>query len=104
MNISDMLYMYREFERYDRNTRDYADTTPKMERFNDYINKLIRVCSVMQAILRANDSTIKDKDYEYFDLTDYEILNIDKAVNLFIRMEKRQAAASQERRKAHAGY
>ena len=98
MRTYDIIYLYREFERYDREHRDYKDTTPKLQRFIDYINKLIRVCSIMQAMIRGKDTTVIDRDYEYYDLSDFEVSNIEKAADYLVRVEKRNAADNAKRK------
>ena len=88
MTINDILRLYKEFERYDNHKRDYPATTHKMERFNDYLNKLKSVCSALQVLLFTGDIDTTDKLH----LTEYELDNIGKAAQYFMRMEKRNPA------------
>ena len=88
MTTYDIIRLYREFERYDKHTRDYPATTHKMERFNDYLNKLKSVCAALQVLLFTSDIDTTDKLH----LKEHELDNIGKAAQYFIRVETRTTA------------
>ena len=97
MNITDIIRLYStEFERYDRQNRDYTIELGKLERFYNYLNKLQSVCKLITYLIEASDIPLIGTDNGR--LKEHEVSCIHKTVKQFIRNEeKRIAAAAQSR-------
>ena len=94
MNTYDIVRLYKQFETSDKRQKDYYNNTPKMQRFYDYLTTIISTLSVLQVLIKSNDTAIKENT-DGVTLDEYQLNNISKAANyISIVNKKRQAAAA----------
>ena len=91
MNTMDILRFYRDFERYDRQTRDYSADDTKTERFNKYLSNVKIVCTALERLLQCNDIQIIDN--ESMSLKTNEVKAIKAVIKIHYNTEKRNRYA-----------
>lgn len=91
MNLQEIIKLFHDFERYDRQTEDYVSITSKPQRFNRYLSKQILAFDTLQQILADNDIEVMDADSVSID--EHETQKLNTMVQYYFKFEKRTSAA-----------
>lgn len=92
MNTTEIIKLFREFERYDKYTRDYGINDTKAQRFNSYLSKMKCVIEEIQKILDNNN--IDKSDNCSTTINDFEVKAVNTATTYYFKLEKHTITAS----------
>ena len=90
MNLQEIIKLFHDFERYDKQTENFTSTASKPQRFNYYLSKQKFALDTLQQILKNNDIEMMDADSILID--EHETQKLTTAIQYYFKFEKRIAA------------